>query len=331
MFVIEFGTADLASTRFAISPLVEVHRSVRALADPAAQALHLPWINATRGRVADLDLEPLRALQPAGVYTPNFVHPPPSSPLAELEDELAEMLATSPERVRDEILGAYCNQNVPEVLEPFIADPQTALAALADLIRSYWQRALAPCWDRMRALLEGDVLYRARQIVDGGAQRLFADLHPSASFDGHALTIQKSFEETRRLDGSGLLLVPSIFTGPSIAAITEPPWQPTLIYPARGVGLLWEPGRPAPGALIALIGPGGRTSCARSKRRGRPASSRGHSRSRRPARRSTSPCSATPVWCAATGWGGRCCMYAPRRVTNSSRALARHRSSRRGA
>ena len=189
MLVIEFGTAELASTRFAISPLVEVHRSVRALADPAAQALHLPWINATRRRVGDLDLEPLRALQPVGVYTPDFVHPPPSSPLAELDDELDEMLATPLERVREEIRSAYRGRELPVVLEPFIIDPRSAVIALADLIRAYWQRALAPHWDRMRALLEGDVLYRARQIVDGGAQRLFADLHPSASFDGHARSL----------------------------------------------------------------------------------------------------------------------------------------------
>jgi DNA-binding transcriptional ArsR family regulator len=37
--------------------------------------------------------------------------------------------------------------------------------------------------------------------------------------------------------------------------ITEPPWQPTLIYPARGVGALWEPDQNAqPAALRALLG-----------------------------------------------------------------------------
>jgi DNA-binding transcriptional ArsR family regulator len=32
-------------------------------------------------------------------------------------------------------------------------------------------------------------------------------------------------------------------------------WQPALIYPTRGVGTLWEPGRiAAPAALSALLG-----------------------------------------------------------------------------
>ena len=37
--------------------------------------------------------------------------------------------------------------------------------------------------------------------------------------------------------------------------VTAKPWQPTLIYPARGVGMLWDPTRPAPpDALAKLIG-----------------------------------------------------------------------------
>ena len=53
MLVMSFDRSDLARLRFAISPLAELHRSVRALDDPGAQTLHLPWIVATRERVAD--------------------------------------------------------------------------------------------------------------------------------------------------------------------------------------------------------------------------------------------------------------------------------------
>ena len=255
MLVIRFGREDLANVRFAISPLVEVHRSVRALDDPASQALHLPWISSTRDRVADLNLDLLRALQPPRAYSPDFIHPPPSTPLAELEDELAEMTATPADQVRAEIRRAYRRTAVPPVLGPFIDDPQAAVAELADLVRTYWQRALAAHWPRLRALLEGDVLHRARQIADGGAQRLFADLHPELRFDDDALWIEKPFEDAVALDGRGLLFVPSAFAWPALIALTEPPWQPTLIYPARGVATLWEPGgRPAPEALAALLG-----------------------------------------------------------------------------
>jgi hypothetical protein len=255
MLVIRFGRRDLANVRFAISPLVEVHRSVRALDDPAARALHLPWITASRELVADVDVDLLRALQPRNAYTPDFVHPPPSSPLAQLDDELAEMLATPGGQIRAEIGHAYRNAAVPAVLRPFIDEPDVAVARLADVIRDYWQLALAPHWQRLRNVLEGDVLYRARQIADGGASRLLADLHPEVRFEQDALIIEKPWQATRELDGRGLLFVPSAFVWPLLAAITEPPWQPTLIYPARGVGTLWDPGHAAaPQALSTLLG-----------------------------------------------------------------------------
>jgi hypothetical protein len=255
MLILRFGSSDLANVRFAISPLVELHRSVRALDDPGAQAIHLPWIAATREATNDVDLDMLRALQPRGVYSPDFIHPPPRSPLTELEDELAEMLATPADEVRAEIEFIYRRVGAPEILEPFLEEPDAAMGRLADVIREYWQHALQPHWERVRGLLRGDVLYRGRRLADGGARFLFADLHPEARFEEDELRIEKSWHATRTLDGRGLLLVPSAFTWPVISAITEPPWQPTLIYPARGVGLLWEPGDTAtPESLRALLG-----------------------------------------------------------------------------
>ena len=44
--------------------------------------------------MADLDLAPLFALQSAPDYNPDFVNPPPGTPLVEFEDELQTMLAT---------------------------------------------------------------------------------------------------------------------------------------------------------------------------------------------------------------------------------------------
>jgi hypothetical protein len=42
MLIMRFGSEDLANVRFAISPAIEVVRSLSALRDPAARALHLP-------------------------------------------------------------------------------------------------------------------------------------------------------------------------------------------------------------------------------------------------------------------------------------------------
>jgi DNA-binding transcriptional ArsR family regulator len=255
MMTMRFGARALAHVRFAISPMVEARRSLRVLDDPGGQALHLPWVIEARRRTADLDLAPLRALDPTGVYTPDFVSPPPTGPLAELEDELAAIAATPPAQVRAEVRRTYRGQALPAVLEPFVEDPAAAVVALAGLLRDYWDRALASHWPRLRALLEGDVLYRARQMADGGAQRLFADVDPTVSWADGVLSIEKSFEETLDLEERGLLFVPSVFAWPRVLLITDPQWQPTLVYPARGVGTLWEPARPAAAdALAGLLG-----------------------------------------------------------------------------
>jgi DNA-binding transcriptional ArsR family regulator len=255
MITVRFDADALARVRFAISPLIETQLSVGALDDPGALALHLPWAVEARRRTADLDLAVLRALQPEDVYSPDFVNPPPSGPLAEIDDELALMAATPPEQVRAEVHDSYEHRPLPPVLEPFVENPRDAVAALALLVRAYWDRTLASHWPRVRALLEGDVLYRARRMADGGAQRLFADIDPAVSWERGVLRVVKRVEATVELGERGLLFVPSVFVWPAVLLITAEPWQPTLIYPARGVGTLWEPGGPRPPeALANLLG-----------------------------------------------------------------------------
>jgi biotin operon repressor len=252
-----FGPGALERVRFAISPLIETIRSVSALDDPSAQALHLPWVAEAQRSTRDLDLRMLIALQPCGVYSPDFVHPPPAGPLAEFEDELEAMKATPPWQVRAEIERAYDGRRLPPALELLVEDPPSGLAALADLIHAYWDRALAPHWPRLRAVLEGDVLYRARRMADGGAQLLFADVHPALSWSDGILRVDKPWDETLDLEERGLLFVPSVFAGPRVGLITDPRWQPSIIYPPRGVGMLWEPDHLCvPEALAALLGRG---------------------------------------------------------------------------
>ena len=49
--------------------------------------------------------------------------------------------------------------------------------------------------------------------------------------------------------------MPSAFNWPSVSVMLDPPWQPTLIYPARGVAALWHsPAAAPPVTLARLIG-----------------------------------------------------------------------------
>ena len=256
MILARFHTEALTRVRFAISPMFEMMRSIKALKDPASAALHLPWVEQALPAVADLDLSPLFALQSAAHYNPDFVHPPPSSPLVEFEEELAVMLSTPPRQIAGEIRFAFGEGPLPPVLEPFVQQPKKAIQGLAELMREYWQRTHADQWPRLRSLLEHDVLYRSRQIADGGTARLFCDLDPSVSWNEGVLKIDcGECEEDLNLDERGLLLLPSVFVWPKVTILSLEPWQPTMAYPARGIGMLWSPEEStAPDALERLVG-----------------------------------------------------------------------------
>ncbi|GAA1469184.1 winged helix-turn-helix domain-containing protein [Nocardiopsis exhalans] len=48
--------------------------------------------------------------------------------------------------------------------------------------------------------------------------------------------------------------MPSAFIWPELILISEEPWQPTLVYPARGVGDLWTTTGSPPEALAKVMG-----------------------------------------------------------------------------
>ncbi|MCP3803556.1 winged helix-turn-helix domain-containing protein [Allokutzneria sp. A3M-2-11 16] len=253
MLELGFTAQDLARTRFAFSPLWEVVASVRVLKEPAAHALHLPWISTAAERVRALDLSLLDALIPVPARRlPAFLAPTPTTPVPDIADELDALRAVA----ADEVRAGVELLNRPPVLDELYDDPPTGLAKLAETVAVYWETALLPHWPRIRALLEGEVLHRSRRLAEGGAQRLFADLDPAVSWAGDTLVVQRKTSERLRLEGRGLVLVPSVFVWPKVFSKITDSWQPVLRYPPRGIATLWERGRdPVPDALAAVLGP----------------------------------------------------------------------------
>lgn len=255
-----FAPEDLLRVRFATSPLWETVAALDVVLDPGAYPLHLGWARRTRGRLAGLDLGPLEALTRGRGYVPDFLSPRPSSPLADVADELALVRATPPDQVARELQWAFDARRVPAEVRAALADPLAARALLADLLEACWARLLAADWPRLRDLLDTDVAHRGRQLAAGGMERMVEDLHPGVRWSGSTLLVANEHEQRRALGGEGLVLLPSVFAWPRVFAVLDPPWQPTLIYPARGAALLWE--EPADAAADALAGLLGRTRAA---------------------------------------------------------------------
>ncbi|MFF2352015.1 DUF5937 family protein [Kitasatospora sp. NPDC058115] len=256
MLDLAFSVRDLARTRFALSPLWEVVASVRVLKHPAEHPLHRPWIDQVRRRLAasGLDWRLLADLVPDPPRSiPVFIAPPPTTLVADLGLELAVLRATPPEQVRSGLSGPRAPRS--ERIDRLRGDPRRGLAQLAEQVESYWEIALAPHWPRLRSLLEGDVLHRARLFAEHGADQLLGDLASGVAWDEDTLYVGHRYVRgSRQLGGRGLLLVPSVFVWPRVFSVISPNWQPTLRYPPRGVAALWERRSAVPQALAAVIG-----------------------------------------------------------------------------
>ncbi|WKX72664.1 DUF5937 family protein [Streptomyces sp. XD-27] len=258
---LRFGADDLLRCRFAVSPLCQTHEAVRTLRRRERHGYHLPWLRRIRGALAGLDLSELWLfMPPRGGYTPDFLGAPPDVPYASFEDELERMRAGDPAAARAEMAQSLaCTPGAADspLGRAALDDPAAAVQRLADVTERAWRALLAPDWPRLRALLDADIGFRSRQLAEGGLERLFADLHPGLAWADGTLTVRTPGHPPARqeLDGRGLLLMPSVFVWPDVVSGFAPPWQPTVIYPARGVGGLWrEPSRGAADALVRLLG-----------------------------------------------------------------------------
>jgi DNA-binding transcriptional ArsR family regulator len=250
-----FGPDDLGRVRFAIAPQFELAASVEVLRDPDAHALHAPWARAARKRLGDLDIGLLEALVPGHGYRPDFLTPPPDTPRPALADGLARIAATPAAQVRRELGWTYPSGRMRAPAAALAADPPTGLAALTALMAAYWERAIAPWWERISAALEADVAQQARALAAGGPLAAFGDLHPRVRWRGGAVEVEHPYDAEVELAGRGLLLIPAAFVWPGVWAMLDPPWQPAIVYAPRGLGALWEPARgPRHAALDALLG-----------------------------------------------------------------------------
>jgi DNA-binding transcriptional ArsR family regulator len=250
-----FGPEDLGRVRFAISPMFELAASVEVLRDPDAHGIHAPWVRAARKRLGGLDIGLLDALVPGRGYRPDFVTPPPETPRPGLEDGLARVRATPGNQIRKEVAWAFPGGRMPVATQELIAGPDAGLERLTAQMAAYWDRAIAPWWERIVAALEADVAHHARGLAAGGPLAAFADLHPRVSWRAGAVEVEHPYDAEVELAGRGLLLVPAAFVWPGLWAMLDPPWQPAIVYAPRGLGTLWEPPRRVrTGALDGLLG-----------------------------------------------------------------------------
>ncbi|HWV48527.1 MAG TPA: winged helix-turn-helix domain-containing protein, partial [Microbacterium sp.] len=90
-----------------------------------------------------------------------------------------------------------------------------------------------------------------------GISAMAGDLHERVSWGDGAVRVRlRKHSEQVDCRGIGLVLVPSVMSSWGCMVLTEPPAQPTLFYPARGVTAGWaRDSTETVAALGALLGP----------------------------------------------------------------------------
>src|SRR5579875_2778318 len=201
-----------------------------------------------------LDARVLRALRPTG-WGVDFTAPPPLAGMANTPaDDLAAVRATPPTIARAQIRRALA------LTGPVDADVQAVLRRrdvarwVGDALARMWDALVAPDWPQLLAIVERDVLHRADRLTRGGWAAALDGLHPGLHWRDGSVFINDRQDWVSKLDGRGLVFVPAVFQHPGLATYLEPPWQPAIVYPARGSAALWEPQPTTPAALARLLG-----------------------------------------------------------------------------
>jgi DNA-binding transcriptional ArsR family regulator len=245
--VLELDVADLAATRFAISPLSETTRAMLLLANPRPPAVNLPWVRWAR---AQLDRRPLRMprawpLIANGLPThPEFLVPAPSVRTPGFEAELDRLRATKAEPVRASLRRVFADHPWPDSATQLFERPRESLAEISAELAECHDRLIGPHWERIRAVLDADIAYRAELLASGGARSLFNDLHSDLRWSDGTLTMNDTDEGPSvcrvMMGANGVVLMPSVFNWPQVSLSRATSTQTTLLYPARGTATVWE-------------------------------------------------------------------------------------------
>jgi DNA-binding transcriptional ArsR family regulator len=248
---------DLLAVRFAVSPVWETQAAVQAFADERGRSYHQPWLQLVQARAARLDLAPLLAVLPRHGYVPDFLTPPPRTSRPGLRGQLAEIRATGPAQVARELQrcrDSVDHQQHRRLLTHLLTDPERARDQLAARLHDAWTSLIAPFWIRIRTLLDRDIDERSRTLARHGLRRALDELHPKIRWTKRGLSLADRTGRAVAVGERGLLLMPSAYLWPHVAAIIEEPWQPTIIYPATGIADLWQAAATPPAALGRLLG-----------------------------------------------------------------------------
>jgi hypothetical protein len=125
-----------------------------------------------------------------------------------------------------------------------VASPAAARDDIVAALRAAWEALVEPFWPRIEALVAADIAHRSRRLSTHGLLGMIAGLHPDIRWANGALEVKSAGFASVDLGGRGVVLMPSAYLWNECVAIVDGWWQPTIVYPARGLGRLWSSSAP---------------------------------------------------------------------------------------
>ncbi|MFD4553065.1 ArsR/SmtB family transcription factor [Streptomyces sp. NPDC058469] len=251
---IHFTDDDLAHIRLAQTPdpLWEALLSMHVLQTNAASAVFGPWRRAVRPELPAPVRELLRLAPPHG-YSPDFLTP--AGGAGGLEAGIGALLSTPRGRLRHDLLElSRAGRKLPSWAPSLAEGDGDAVAHLAQALRTYIRIALAPWWNGIRTRLDAERSLHDRFLTTHHLGGLLSRLHPGLSWQPLVLEVSGLGGADRdvRLDGRGLLVLPSYFCWRRPTLLKDPTLPVVVVYPMAhdtAVGRTTRP-RPSLGALL---------------------------------------------------------------------------------
>ncbi|MEU6352697.1 DUF5937 family protein [Streptomyces sp. NPDC047072] len=261
MLRIHCTTRDLETIRIAQrpDPLWEIVCSLCRLQDREGRVPFGAWRQEAVGRIrgGGAPRDAVRLLcdlvPPRCSYFPDFLTPAPAPDTGGLRAGVDRVLSTPRGRLRDELGLLVDHSRPPAEADALGRGEVAALKWLGGSLLTYHELFLGPVWQRVETAVASDVARRSRAMASGGVRALVETFRPMIGWRPPVLEVDYPVDRDLRLDGRGLLLLPSYFCWRRPIALYDDALPPVLVYPVDTTVL--PDGTGAPGQLARLLGP----------------------------------------------------------------------------
>lgn len=259
---IHFTDDDLTHIRLAQKPdpLWEALLSMHMLQTDSASLVFGHWRCAVRRELPASVRDLLRLAPPVG-YSADFLTP--AAGAGGLEAGIGALLSTPRRRLRHDLLElSRSGRRLPTWARSLADGGKETVGHLARTLRGYFRIAVEPWWGGIHARLDAERAVHNRLLGDGGLGSLLNTLHPGLAWRPPFLELTgMRVEREVRLDGRGLLVLPSYFCWQKPTLIKDPALPFVVVYPmSHDAPVADAPGAPRAGrptrrrSLGALLG-----------------------------------------------------------------------------